>query len=430
MTYNSFSDSGARPAATRGLRASVSASGQSSHTAHFYSNDPQLIIEIGQRMLAALVGGGAAVIIADQPHRNGIAQYLEARGINLSRIAGQGRWLALDAQKTLNEFMVGSMPDPQRFATLIGGVLDRLGSAVPDHRSEKATVAAFGEMVALLWDQGNSEGSLRLEQLWNDLAASHAFHLSCGWPLRFFSRTNDAQSVDQICSEHTHVTPTPGYDAIGEDERRRGGFLWQLKAHTVLQNVSRITRQTLGFYRESTSPTRVSISEAIDEVLAINGERLRMQEISLRRKIRPSLNIHWTQGEFKQILSNLISNAIDASGDGATIYLSARESRHPVTGAPGLRLCVGDQGTGIPAALCSRVFSPFFASRKDINIGLGLWTVKDLLDKRGGYIRCRSRVTAPSGTLMTAFLPAEPAVRQPVTENHPEQDEAPPRKLA
>ena len=385
-----------------------------SHIAHFYSNDAALVSEVGVRLASTLSAGGAVVVIAEPGHRKALSQYVESRGIDLGLLAGQGRWLPIDATKALNEFMDGGAPDPRRFASLIGGVLDRLAAAVARHGSGHAPIAAYGEMVAVLWEKGNRTASLRLEELWNDLARTRTFHLSCGWPLSLFSTGDDAMAVERICSEHSQVSPTLGYGFMGDDERRRGGFLWQLKAHKVLQNVSRISRQTLGFYRDATSPVRISISEAVDEVLAMNEYRLRLQDISVWKNIRPGLSIRWQQGECKHILSNLIANAIDASTDGADIYITARASRHPVTGAAGIRFAVGDQGVGIPSALYPRVFTPFFAGRKDINIGLGLWTVKDLLDRRGGLIRCRSRVSIAgsprsSGTLMTAFLPAAPS---------------------
>ncbi|HEY6448329.1 MAG TPA: ATP-binding protein [Acidobacteriaceae bacterium] len=403
-TALSAGNSAVRPESARG-----------SHTAHFYANDASLASEVGQRIAAALVAGGAAVIIADQPHRRELAESVEHRGIDLTRVANQGRWLALDATKALSEFMAGGEPDPQRFALLVGGILDRLASAVRAHGNESAPIVAYGEMVAVLWQEGQKQASLRLEDLWNDLARGRPFHLSCGWPLRFFSRREDAAALHRICSQHTHVTPARGYNNLSDDERGRGAFLWQLKAHNVLEHVSQISRQTLGFYRSPSPAASLSFSEAVDEVLAIYERRLRLKDIEVARKIRPGLAIRWPQGECKHILSSLVANAIDASSQESTIYVAAHAARHPGTTAPGLRLLVGDQGTGIPAAQCSRVFAPYFVERKDINIGLGLWTVKDLLDKRGGFIRCRSRMTIagsgrPSGTLMTAFLPTDPAI--------------------
>ena len=384
---------------------------RSTHTAHFYASDPALIADVGQRLAAALVAGGAAVVIADDLHRRDLAQYVEYRGIDLTRVANQGRWLALDASKTLDEFMTGGSPDPSRFVALLGGVLDRLTSAVKLHGSQHAPIVAFGEMVAVLWEESNSAAAFRLEDLWTDLSRTRCFHLSCGWPLRFFTRSGDALAVDQICSRHTHVTPALGYETMTEEERRRGAYLWQLKAHNVLEHVSQISRQTLGFYRDSSSS--VSVPDAIEEVLAIYAGRLTLREISVTRKFRPGLNIRWPQGECKHILSSLVANAIDASFPGGFIYLSARESHHAITGVRGVSFTAGDQGTGIPPNLRPRIFTPFSAGSKDINIGLGLWSVRDLLNRRGGFIRCRSRTTQPSGTLLSVFLPADPITRPP-----------------
>ena len=379
-----------------------------SHTAHFFSAESQLFSEVGQRLHATLIVGGAAVIIADGPHRRGFADYLESRGIDLNRVTNQGRWLALDASKTLAEFMVGDSPDPERFFTLIGGILDRLSSAVALYGAASAPIAAYSEMVAVLWEEAKQPASLRLAKLWNELGRARSFHLSCGWPLRFFSTASDALAIDRICAEHTHVSPSLGFHSLTEKERRSGSFLWQLKAHNVLEHVSQISRQTLGFYRDIAAPVWISVPEAINEVLAIFDSRLAQRDIEVRTNIRPDVRVRSQRGDFKHILSNLFANALDASAPSSTIYVAARESRHSVTGVRGLRLLVGDQGTGIPPNVASKVFTPFFAARKDISIGLGLWTVRDLLEKRGGSIRCRSRVARPSGTMMMAFLPTEP----------------------
>jgi hypothetical protein len=378
--------------------------GQGSHTAHFYASDDGLIAEIGHKIASALGAGGAAVVIAAPSHRHGLAEYLAAGGIDLARAGHRGRWLALDADKTLDEFTDDGHPDPERFRALIGGILDRLAPSV----ATGAPIVVYGEMVAVLWQNGHSEVSLRLEELWNHLARTRTFHLFCGWPLALFSDGPDAVAVDGICSLHTHVTPSLGYEHLSPEERRRGAFLWQLKAQNVLEHVSRISRQTLGFYRKGRPADSVSIPHAIDEMLTMFSSRLDADAISVIRRIPPGLSVHWPEGECKQILSSLIANAIDASFPGATIYLAARPARHPRTGIRGVRFTAGDQGLGIPASLRARIFTPFSAGSRDINIGLGLWNVRDLLHHRGGYIHCRSRTTTPTGTLISVFLPAEP----------------------
>ncbi len=406
MSHSSLS--GSRPFSAAGNRAPLPVPAHGSHTAHFYSSDSTLIGEVGQRLADALHAGGAAVVIAENSHGRDLAHYVESSGIDLSRAAREDRWVPLDARKTLGVFMAGDSPDPQRFGSLLGGVFDRVAAAVSTYGSKFAPIVTYGEMVAILWEDGNPSASLRLEDLWNDLSRTRTFHLSCGWPLSFFSRGDDGVAVDRICSQHTHVTPSLGYENLSGKERGRGALLWQLKAHNVLEHVSRITRQTLDYYRDAASVDSVSLPEAVDEVLAIYSRRLQLNEVSVTKKIRPGLKVFWSPGECKQILSGLVANAIDASPEGGSMYLSAWECHHPSTGIRGIRFTAGDQGTGIPPGSRSAIFAPFSAGRKDINIGLGLWTVRDLLVRRGGSIRCRSRTAQPSGTLLSVFLPTHP----------------------
>jgi signal transduction histidine kinase len=387
-------------------------SGMHSHIAHFYSSDAVLLAEVSQYLSTSLAAGGSAVVIATPAHLQGFEQQLAVRGFDMRRIARQGRWLALDAAATLNMFMNQGWPDEKKFAAQMNAVLDRVSSAAASVSGARAPqIAAYGEMVALLWQQGRTGASLRLEELWGRLLRTRFFHLSCGWPLRLFSSEADSAAIQRICALHTGVAP--GHGGISEPGRRDLG-LWQLKARALLQNVSHIARQTLGFYREtdSASAVPIAVSDAIEEVIAVHEHRLRDREIELRRDICADCEVVAPLGEFKHILSCLLANAIDASANGSEITLSAWKARHPATGAPGIRLSVVDQGVGIPDAIVRDVFTPFFATTRDINIGLGLWVVKDILDRRGGSIRCRSRVTQPSGTVMMVFLPSEPGRAQ------------------
>ncbi|MGD0367689.1 MAG: HAMP domain-containing sensor histidine kinase [Acidobacteriaceae bacterium] len=455
-----------------------------SHTAHFYSSDSLLVSDIVQCLGATLAAGGAAVVIATPAHRAAFEEQLLSRGLDLAQIAQQGRWLSLDAAETLAEFMVEGWPDASRFAAHIGGLVDRLTSAVSaTSASEEPQIAAYGEMVSVLWEEGKTEASIRLEELWNQLAQTRCFHLSCGWPLHFFARDTDGVSIQKICSEHDPVAPGQSYDAMSEDERRRYAVVWQLRAQALeeethqleaalrtterlasigrlaatvaheinnpleavtnliylarqnadlpepvrsclvladeeLQRVSHIARQTLGFYRDSASPVSIAVPEAIDDMLAVYHRRVCRKQISLRKSIHTSLRLLTLPGEFNQMVSNLISNAIDASPQGGAIELRAWPSVHPATGAPGIHVVVADRGPGIPEPIRLKIFTPFFTTKKDLGTGLGLWIVKGLVLKAGGFIRCRSRVATPeaagSGTVMMIFLPSEsdPAARE------------------
>jgi PAS domain S-box-containing protein len=691
------------------------------HSAHFYSSDDLLVAEISQRLGSTLAAGGSAVVIATPAHRQGFEEQLVARGLDLIRIAQQGRWLSIDAERTLAKFMVEGWPDTKRFSAVIGGILDRLTAAGV---TTTPLVDAYGEMVSILWEEGKTGASIRLEELWNDLALTRSFHLSCGWPLRFFSRDTDGVVIQRICAEHNHVVPGDGYDNMTDDELRRNAVVWQLKAqalaeetdhsrrtqqilqlreselrdflenavvgmhwlapdgtvlwanrselallgyqsqqyighdfsefaedagvvsnmlwrlrnresihgcelrlrasdgslrwvridanpwlhngellharcfildigekkradeaqmrlgaivesstdaiiskdltgiitswnaaaeqilgytadeiigkpittviphemhgdeteilrkiqageriehfetirvtksgerinvsltispvrdpqgkvigaakilrdvtmqkklenalHTTerlasvgrlaatvaheinnpleaitnliylarqdsglpesaracpimadeeLQRVSHIARQTLGFYRDTSAPVWIDVPEAIDEMLAIYHRRFCYKQIELRKRTTRGLKLRALHGEFKQVVSNLITNAIDASPQGCTIEVRARGATHPFTGAPGVQLVVADQGVGIPESIRRQIFAPFFTTKKDVGTGLGLWIVKGMLIKSGGSIRCRSRVAGPdsrpSGTIMMVFIPSQ-----------------------
>jgi PAS domain S-box-containing protein len=175
-----------------------------------------------------------------------------------------------------------------------------------------------------------------------------------------------------------------------------------------LRRVAHIARQTLGFYRDTSSPVQLSVARAVGEILAIYDRRFHYKGILVATNIPADLSICILQGEFKQIVSNLISNAIDASPQECRLSVRAWASRHPETGAPGIRLVIADQGTGIPETIRQKIFTPFFTTKRDVGTGLGLWIVRDLLLRRGGSILFRSRTKGPyAGTTMMVFLPNE-----------------------
>ncbi|MGB9031452.1 MAG: MEDS domain-containing protein [Acidobacteriaceae bacterium] len=173
-----------------------------SHTAHFYSSDSLLVSDIAQCLGATLEAGGAAVVIATAAHRAAFEEQMRSRGLDLVHLAQQGLWVSLDAAETLAAFMVEGWPDAHRFAEHLGAVVDRVTSAVTaTSASEKPhPVAAYGEMVSVLWEEGKTEAAIRVEELWNQLAQTRCFHLSCGWPLHFFARDTDGVTIRRICS--------------------------------------------------------------------------------------------------------------------------------------------------------------------------------------------------------------------------------------
>jgi MEDS: MEthanogen/methylotroph, DcmR Sensory domain/Histidine kinase-like ATPase domain len=182
------------------------------HVVHFYEHDAQLVAAVGPYLLAAVQTGDTAIMIATEPHRNAIEATLEADGIDLSQAAADGRLLALDAASTLAMLMCDGKIDREAFQEVIGGVMRRTAAA-----SGRA-VRAYGEMVSLLWDDGNVLAALELEALWNELGRELPFTLFCSYPATSVAGSEHAQALHHVCHLHSSVlTAAPVVSLTIED---------------------------------------------------------------------------------------------------------------------------------------------------------------------------------------------------------------------
>lgn len=127
---------------------------------------------------------------------------MNSQGIDLARAKADGRYIALDATEVLSKFMADGRPDRMRFAETVGEIITRASAA---SRDPNRRVVAFGEMVALLWAEGQAEAAIELEKLWNELAKTYSFSLHCAYPMQGFSRQEMTDSLQKICAEHTGV---------------------------------------------------------------------------------------------------------------------------------------------------------------------------------------------------------------------------------
>jgi signal transduction histidine kinase len=220
---------------------------------------------------SALGSGHVAVVIATRAHRDELHGRLTAVGVNVNLARKQGRYVALDAADTLAKFMVEAKPDATRFETIVGGVLAR---AIAAGRHANPRVAAFGEMVALLWAAGNSAAAIELERLWNGLAEVHSFHLQCAYPMRLFPRGSDAALLGSVCAEHSHVMPTEHFMALADTHAQlREVALLQQKAQALEAEIEdrKALEQTLV---ERNRELREAV-HARDEFLSVAAHELR-----------------------------------------------------------------------------------------------------------------------------------------------------------
>lgn len=205
-----------------------------SHSVQFYEDEAIFLDGLSRFVGGALGTGGACVAIATGIHLQGLSQRLRGWGIDLSVAIESKRYIPLDAERTLAKFMVDGWPDENRFSAVIEPVLLQAKAA---SQGDGASVAAFGEMVALLWAAGKCEAAIRLEQLWNELARKHVFTLRCAYPMSSFG-TEDGGLFDRVCTEHQAVLPTESYTSLAtDDDRLRMVSSLQQRALTLLAAV-------------------------------------------------------------------------------------------------------------------------------------------------------------------------------------------------
>ena len=691
----------------------------SGHSVQFYENEAFLVDGLSPFIGSAIVSGDSAIVIATRCIRDSLSASLQKQGLDIQLASRQGRFLSLDASESLARFMVGGEPDPALFREVIGTLIDQASTRADGRKSR---VAVFGEMVALLWAEGNRSAALALEKLWNDLAKTHAFHLHCAYPMHLFSQTQDSHELTSICSEHSPVVPTEQYTSVQNDEDRlqvivllqqkaqalhveiqrreelqreleareaelrdhfenailgmhwvsgTGEILWANKAelqllgyekheyigrhisefhatsaviedilcrlarfedlhgyesqlrckdgsikdvrihsnvfvrdgkfvHTrcittditeqkraekalahlaaivessedgiiskdlngiitswnrsaerifgyseeeivgkpittiipaelsgdepqILEKIRRgeriqhfetvrvrkdgtrlsvsltispvhnrngnivgaakivrdvteekklvgalqmserlasvgrlastiaheinnpleavtnliylsrkhpaipeevrsyldsaeqelrraahISQQTLGFQRAPAHPAWVAIAEVVEPIVGIYERKFLYKHVRIDRQIEPDLKIFTWSGELKQILSNLISNALDASLEGGTVKVRVHATSYGPGAVPAVRITIADTGTGIPDENKNKIFAPFFTTKERVGTGLGLWITKSLIENRGGTLQVRSRSTGHTGTVMSFCLPREP----------------------
>lgn len=187
------------------------------HVVKIYDDDHDLVRGVGEFLAEGIVAGDAVIVVATPVHRDAFSRALAGSAADLVAPTAEGRYLAVDAAGLLAQFMVDGVPDPTRFRAVVGGLIERFG---------KRRVHIFGEMVAVLWDEGNVTAAIALEGLWNDLALSHNFSLYCAYAMTTFE-ASDLASVREVCDHHSDIVSPASYTQRPQARPERG-------AHTTV----------------------------------------------------------------------------------------------------------------------------------------------------------------------------------------------------
>ena len=293
----------------------------------------------------------------------------------------------LEAQTACTLGSSSAAPFESRCTTADGAILDVLiGVALlnPEVRPEHQQFAAF---IADLSLQKKSQEALRQTE---KLAVAGRFAASIAHEIN-----NPLEAITNclyLISQTQLPADARSYVELAEKE---------------LNRVSQITVQTLRFFRGSTHQDATDIHELIETCLTLLDSRLGRAQIEVVRQFRTSTTVVAQGGEIRQVIANLIGNAMDAmvNGGGRLILrtASARDWTDPACPA-GVALTVADTGSGMDAATRARVFEPFFSTKGITGTGLGLWISQEIVAKHHGAIHIRTKPGA--GTVFRLFLPA------------------------
>jgi PAS domain S-box-containing protein len=177
-------------------------------------------------------------------------------------------------------------------------------------------------------------------------------------------------------------------------------------ADQELRRVSIIANQTLRFHKQASSPREISCTDLFATVLSLYEGRLRNSSITVEKRKRAGHKVACFEGDIRQVLNNLVSNAIDAMPTGGRLFLRSRDSTDWRTGRRGLTLTVADTGSGMSLETRTHVFEAFFTTKGINGTGLGLWIGSEIIDRHHGRLLLRSsRNPAHRGTVFSVFLP-------------------------
>ncbi len=181
------------------------------------------------------------------------------------------------------------------------------------------------------------------------------------------------------------------------------------QADEELRRVAHIAGQTLGFYRDTGDVAWIDLAEVAEGVLRLYEVKLNEKRMVVRKKLQAGSRLRARAGEMRQVISNLLVNAIDATPAGGQLFIRVRPGREWKEPARnGVRITIGDSGCGIENRNQKRIFEPFWTSKKNTGTGLGLWVTRSILDNAGGSIKLRSRIEpGRSGAVFSVFVPTQ-----------------------
>ncbi len=246
------------------------------HAVQFYEDEGFLVNAVSRYVEPSLSARQPVLIIATPQRRQAFVDRLRTLGVD-AEAAERDRVLGLvDARTALDDFMVDGMPDAGRFDATVGGLVRSRRLAFPS-----VPLRAYGEMVDLLWQDSKPEAAIRLEELWNQLAATHDFSLLCAYAMSRFAGSLHAKGFAEVCARHADVRPADGVPLLDvRDTRSREIARLQQRARALEAEIEHRKRleQALREALEEGHRTEALLQEAVrtrDDFISIASHELR-----------------------------------------------------------------------------------------------------------------------------------------------------------
>ena len=441
------------------------------HSVHFYEQDSFLLDSLTKLIGTALIAGDTAIVVAMPDHRDELAKRLKARGLDLELNAKLGKYYSLDAAETLSTFMVNGSPDAVLFNAAMEHFLSSVRAAAKDESPRLVLFGEMvnllcsggnfdaGLKLEQLWNDLGRRHSFHLHcayqmngfnreghsQAFLNICAEHSHVVPTenytelateGDRLRHISllqqraQTADVETAGRLRAEEAlrrseRLAATGRHAAtiaheinnpleaisnaiyLARSSSSSDCSLYLRMADEQLARVAQITKQTLGFYRETATPGVIRLSVVLDELLALYARKIEAKNLSIKKQYRDEFEIWGLEGELRQVFANQIANAIYAMSQDGCLTIRIRKTRSWSDGQrPGTAVTLLDTGSGISQESLNKIFDPFFTTKQDVGNGLGLWITHDIVTRHHGSIRVRSSTHADaSGTIFTTFLP-------------------------
>ena len=187
--------------------------GSEEHFVQFFESDDFIIDQVSEYLVHGLRSGETCIVVATSDHLEGIEKTVAAFSLDYDNARLEGRYISLDAHEMLAKILTHGRPDADKFACFIGEIVSSAAAA-------GRGIRIFGEMVGVLCANGNFDGAVQLEGLWNELRLVHRFSLFCGYSMSHLNSPEATRRMGEICSSHTRVLPTERYSLITSTNER------------------------------------------------------------------------------------------------------------------------------------------------------------------------------------------------------------------